>query len=289
MPEPQILNTPLDDTISEFALGLIAQRIDDWHPSGTAIVIAPHLALTAKHIVDDYWRHFGEDRKLKFGDLHGEFGFLAQQVLPGGIGSLWAVRKLWLSSHSDLAILFLEPYSEVARTYKWRCPMLQLRPPAVGDKVECFGYRGGKAIETVDSKQISVEWTCNPSTAVGKVIQVFHDQRDRGMLNFPCFSTNAPFTHGMSGGPIIVNGLLSGIICASGPEDEDGHKITYGASLWPLLAMSLELDVAEYPTRSEFTVLELVKRGFIRSVDLDCIRVTSLDDNRPVIHGPFPN
>jgi hypothetical protein len=285
--EPEIQETGPDGIITEVALGLIAVRHDHWYPSGTAVVIAPHLGVTARHVIDDYWRRFGDDRKLKFGDLEASFGLLAQQVLPGGSGALWAVRKLWRSPHTDLAVLLLDPYSELARTYRWRRPMLRLRPPAVGDDVSCFGYRGGAARAAVDSEQIKVKWTCSPSTAVGRVVEVFGNRRDRGMLDFPCFSTNAPFTHGMSGGPIMLNGVLSGIICAGGLEGADGQQMTYGVSLWPLLATTLPLDVAGYPKGAEFTVLDLVQRGFVRAVDLESISVESADDGRLSIHGPY--
>jgi hypothetical protein len=268
------------------ALSLIAERDDHWYPSGTAVVIAPHLAVTARHVIDDYWRQFDDDRKLKSGDLEGTFGLLVQQVLSGGRGVLWAVRKLWRSPHTDLAVLLLDPYSKLARTYRWRCPMLRLRPPAVGNDISCFGYRGGSASAVVDREQIKVKWTCSPSTAVGRVVEVLGNRRDSGMLDFPCFSTNAPFTHGMSGGPIMLNGVLSGIICAGGLRGENGQQRTYGVSLWPLLATTLQLDVAGCPKGAESTVLDLVRRGFVRAIDLESISVESGDDGRLLIHGP---
>src|SRR5262249_25696582 len=164
----------------------------------------PHLAITAKHVVDDCWRYFGEDRKLKFGELHGDFGLLAVQVLPDKRGALWAVRKLWCSPHTDIAILQLQPYSEPARSYRWCCPILRVLPPPEGAEVRCFGYRGGRANAVTTGDVTSVEWTSSPSTAGGYVVEVHHQHRDPGMLRFPCFQMNAPVTHGMSGGPIFV-------------------------------------------------------------------------------------
>jgi hypothetical protein len=274
--EPQIQETGPDGVITEVALGLMAQRPDKWYPSGTAVVIAPHLALTARHVVDDYWRHFDQNWKLKLGDSHGDFGLLALQVLPGRQGVIWAIRRLWRSEHTDLAVLQLAPYSNLAAGYRWRCPMLQLLAPPVGAEVWTFGYRGGCADATFDDPRAmtAVHWRSSPSTAVGTVIEVHDVRRDHGMLKFPCFRTNAPFTHGMSGGPIFHAGRLSGIICAGGLQGGDGHEITYGVTLWPLLALKVQLDFAGQPSGSWYSVADLVDRGYVRVVDRERVAVT---------------
>ena len=165
--------------------------------------------------------------------------------------------------------------------------MLQLLAPPVGAEVQTFGYRGGSAAATFDDARTttSVHWHSSTSTAVGTVIEVHDVRRDRGMLNFPCFRTNAPFTHGMSGGPIFHNGKLSGIICASGLQGNDGQKIAYGATLWPLLALKLQLDFAGQPSDSWYTVLDLVDRGYVRAVDRERIAITG-SGQQQAIHAP---
>ncbi len=283
--QPQIQETGLDGVITEFGLALIAQRGEEWRPVGTAVLIAPHLALTAKHVVDECWRLFGDERKLKFGDLHGEFSLLAQQVLSDRQGVLWVIRRLWCSPHTDLAVLQLQPFSDLANDYRWRSPQLHIQAPTEGAEVWCFGYRGGEAIATTDSHRTSVHWTTSPSTAVGTVVEVHQQRRDLGMLNFPCFRTSAPFTHGMSGGPIFVNGLLSGIICASGLEGSDGERRAYGATLWPILATELELDFQGEPPGSSYTVHKLAKRGFIRVVDLDTVLVSEYENGKQLFQS----
>lgn len=286
MTTPQIQETGFDGVITEVAFGLLARKEDDCYPVGTAVTIAPHLAVTARHVVDELWRHFGDEYKLKFGRLDASFSLIAQQVQPNKLGAMWAVRKLWLSSHTDLAVLFLEPFSDSAKQYRWRKPMLRLSPPKVDDEVSCFGYRRGTAQATAEDNEIRILWNCSPSTAMGRVTEVHHAERDSGMLKFPCFRTNAPFTHGMSGGPIFVNGLLSGIVCAGGLEEVEGQKRCYGASLWPLLATTLELDVEGFSPNTSFTILDLIKRGFIGAVDLEAIRTRELEDGRVEIQFP---
>src|SRR5687768_4382469 len=84
-------DTKLDDPITEFGLALLASREDHWEPVGSAIVIGPHLALTAKHIVDYCQRALGDHYKTKLGIKHQDFSIVALQVLPGGVGGLWCV------------------------------------------------------------------------------------------------------------------------------------------------------------------------------------------------------
>ncbi len=274
--KPQRQETGLDGVVTEVSLGLLAQRGDKWHPSGSAVVIAPRLAITARHVIDDHWREFGQEHKLKWGDLHGDFGLLAQQVLPGKRGSLWCVRRIWLSPHSDLAAIQLSPYSQAAANYRWRTPILQFLPPAVGSVVYAFGYRGGEVATSADVEGVStrVQWATSPSTASGSVLEVHDERRDSRMYCFPCFRTDAPFAHGMSGGPIFSEGRLVGIVCGSLPAVHDADAVSYGATLWPLLALKIEARLQGDGEAGWCTVFDLARRGLVHSHDLSGIRVS---------------
>lgn len=280
--EPHIQETGLDGIITEVALALIAQQPHEWYASGTAVIIAPHLAITARHVVDDYWRHFDQNWKLKVGNTNGDFGLLAFQVIPGRRGVLWAVRHMWCSEHTDLAVLQLTPYSDLAANYRWRHPMLQFLPPAIGAEVWTFGYRGGSTQAMIDDAGTEVRCHSSPSTAVGSVMEVHERRRDRGFLSFPCFRTSAPFTHGMSGGPIFHAGRLAGIICSSGLQGDDGINMAYGTTLWPLLALKLQLSFADHPPNSWYSILDLVDRGYVRAADRE--RITIDAQGHIIIH-----
>jgi hypothetical protein len=280
-------STRLDDSITEFGLALLAGSGVDWQPVGTAIVVAPHLAVTAKHVVDHCWRTFGQEHKLKFGDLHGDFGLIAFQMLPTGKGCLWAVRKCWRSPHSDLAVLQLDAYSEPAKTYRWRRPKLRVCPPAVGAKISSFGYLGGTVSATEDDTTLAISYDCAPKTAVGTVLEIHHERRDLGMLTFPCFRTNAPFGHGMSGGPIFVDGELNGIVCQSGIQ-ENGQMRAYGMTLWPILATTLEVSLEHKPI-APITVYDLARRGYLNVSDLGGIEMAYSPDGTQTITYRYDN
>ena len=91
-----IHQTGVDGVITEFGFGLLAQRGDECYPVGTAVLLAPHLALTARHVVDELWRYFGDEYKLKFGKLDGSFVLFGLQVLPDKSG--------WFGNYGDLLI-----------------------------------------------------------------------------------------------------------------------------------------------------------------------------------------
>jgi hypothetical protein len=48
MVEPEFVETELPSTITEFALSLASLNGNHWRASGTAVVVAPHLAITAE-------------------------------------------------------------------------------------------------------------------------------------------------------------------------------------------------------------------------------------------------
>jgi V8-like Glu-specific endopeptidase len=74
---PSFTETGLNSPITEFALPLTARKGNEFFPSGTAVVIAPYLALTAKHVIEDYWIRFEQEEcTVPLGQhrhLNGEF------------------------------------------------------------------------------------------------------------------------------------------------------------------------------------------------------------------------
>lgn len=85
---------------------------------------------------------------------------------------------------------------------------------------------------------------------------------------------------------MFVNGELSGIICQSGIAGSDGQSRSYGTTLWPLLATTLELSLEGKPP--EFiTFYELAKRGYVGVTDLNRVQFDSLPDDQVSISYEF--
>ena len=238
-----------DHLFSELVVRLIAIGPDGkLFVFGTAFIIQPWLALTAKHVVQEYL-------KLDPGIYQGKevnFNFWAIQVVWDGTEHnyiVWEVNHVSLSGHSDLAILKLHPYCQNAATYtQWKIVPCTLIPPKVGDSMIGFGLHSfsfeGSRINA-EGKVEHIEMKSEASSSRGTVTAVYAEYRDRSMLTFPCFEIEERFDPGMSGGLVInQNSEVCGIICSSlAATDESSTPTSYAAMLWPMMAMKIDFDL----------------------------------------------
>jgi len=272
--KPSFKETGLKSAITEFALALTALKGEYFYPSGTAVVIASCLAMTAKHVIEDYWSNFEQENLGN--NSEGSFSIMAIQVLNNGeSGTLWNVTKIWLCDTTDIAFLFLTPASDNAKDIKLKYPRINLVPPGVGTRITGFGYPKSEVIiEKVKEKDVYVLWKDSPSTTIGEVIEVFDQKRDSYLLSFPCFRVNARFDHGMSGGPIFNdNGELCGIIsCSSSMPEEDFHD-SYVASLWPAMATQIDINRDGFEPSLSYPVIELAKNGLIHAKNWEKVKI----------------
>src|SRR5437762_9972981 len=104
MINPNFVATELPSVITEWAVPLASQRGTDWWASGTAVIVAPHLAITAKHVIEDHWQRQQGDVP-EMGEVIGDFSIVAFQVPEVGEACLWAVRRIWPCPHTDVAFL----------------------------------------------------------------------------------------------------------------------------------------------------------------------------------------
>jgi hypothetical protein len=288
--KPSFKETGLASFITEFALALAAVRDDIWRPSGTAIVIAPYLAITARHVVEDYWSNY-ERVTLGAGigqtvDFAGSFSIVAFQVLQEGkTGHLWNVDRLWLSPFTDVAFLRLAPRSDEARNHDWRSVTMNLLPPAIGTQITGFGYHSSAINVNELEDRIEIEWKDSPTTTTGEVIEMHERGRDPVMLTFPCFRTNARFEGGMSGGPVFnAEGELCGVICTGLKlaEGETEH-ISYVASLWPSMGTNIDMGREGFPQSVFYPAFELAKHGLILARNWERVVLHKKADGTPQV------
>lgn len=257
-----------DHYFSELVVRLIAiDQNGDIHFFGTAFIFQPYLALTAKHVIEEYF-------KLDLNIYRGEkisFNFWAIQIVWEGSEHnyvVWEVQFVSLSGHSDLAILKLYPYCEnAAKHTRWGTVPCTLIPPEVGDSVIGFGlhsmsFEGSRV--NAEGKVEHIEMKAKASSSRGVVRAVYPQYRDRGMLPFPCFEVDAQFEHGMSGG-LVINGSseVCGIVCSSFPKTEE-HPTpsSYVATLWPMMAMKIDFSLfRKAPISGKQYLLELARHG----------------------------
>ena len=297
---PSFKETGLRSPITEFALSLLATRDGAHFASGTAFVIAPRLAITSRHVVEDHFKRF-EARQLSAPVDAGSFMLEAFQVLDGGdTAELWTIDRIWGSAHTDVAFLRLVPQTERAAAYEWRGIRLNLFPPAVGERVVAFGYHSSATTMVGSTSDATLEWRDSPTTSVGEVLEIHEKRRDAVLLPFPCFRTNARFDGGMSGGPVFdAAGQLCGLICSTIAAAEGGEEhSSYVSTLWPAMGTLIDMAYEGGPIDSHYPVLELAQRGtiaapghdrivLVRGADGSVSRV-SLTSNGPDIRAPAP-
>jgi hypothetical protein len=244
--------SPLDNNpITEFALPLIAHKDEKYFAQGTAVIVGPCLALTAKHVIYDFHKTYeGNDvvtpDKGDVVNINTSFNMKAIQIREkDGKSLLWNIDKIWTSSITDAAFLRLRPMSEECQNHEWRLPRLSLFPPPVGSEVHCFGYPNSKATLTdANGNSVAIRLEQSPTTSKGTVIAVFNERRDSVQFPFACFQTDARFDGGMSGGPVFSGGYLCGLICSNIPPCNDGEPhASFVVSLWPVMARSNERPI----------------------------------------------
>jgi hypothetical protein len=272
------VETPLPSPITEFALQ-ITSNLDgrDHYACGTAVPIAPHLALSALHVFEDHWTRHESGPMPMNGEATGRFAFVLAQAVGNQL-NLWSVTRLWATELSDIVLMRLSPASENAQKHKFRHLSLDLAAPRVGERVQGFGYADSIAIiegpKSLRLKQRSM-------TTHGTVVEVFHQQRDPIKMPFPCFRTNARFDGGMSGGPIFNRtGSLCGLICSTYPpfSDDEDHA-SYAASLWPAMATPIDLNRRGHPSGVWYRTFDLIEQRILLAKNADLLVVDSLDDS----------
>jgi Trypsin-like peptidase domain len=271
---PLFHDAKTNDKIQEIALRVIVE-LPGWemYAIGTACLVAGHLAITARHVVEAANRLIVGWGKQYGNEISGG-SLRLLQVLPGPVYRIWNVYRSWLSN-SDIAILHFGLYgaSHPEQTPDWKAPVLRLFPPPTGQNVVAFGYRESKidVTETAEGGH-HIEINDIGTTSAGEVGQVFVDRRDVSMLTFPCFEVNAQFAPGMSGGMVVdEEGRLSGLVCASyNFEDPTALPLSYAATLWPMLAVAISADRSDaYPRGVSYPMIDLALDGQVSAVGLD--------------------
>lgn len=272
--------TYLESPISSVCGLLVGQSFDDrYFVQGTGTLIAPHICITARHVIEDFWRHF-MDRDIQKNNQEGEFylrfyHFIDKENIKT---DFWDVRKIWECTWTDIALLYLKPRTEgIFRNtiYKWNCTTVL---PYKGQRLTGFGHAHPKV--TLNKKAVQVE--PDSRTSVGIIQEIFNTGRDSVIMPYPSIQLDARFEGSMSGGPIVTDdGKVIGIITTSiDAPDDHGNYTSYAAQLWPLLGLNLDDPFAN--GRKKITVKELAQKKVLYIEGIDQI-ILHCDRNGNVV------
>ena len=261
---------------------------------GTGFIVAAYgLMMTAKHVIQEAWSH-SMRRLNEQGQFYDHFELYALYITAErhadsetmNVGGLWPIGKVWFSPELDIAFCGLRSGTRNGR--RIRFPICRLSPgiPRFGERIVGFGYykmEGGE-LDRSSQEEVLVSYSQMTAHSAGKIVEVFPKKRDSGMLNFPCFHTDARFDHGMSGGPVFNEaGYVCGVICSSFNVEDDPHHVSYASLIWPALATRVEVAIDGGKPEMKL-VYELVEKGFIVTDDtINHLRIDiGPDDKRNV-------
>ncbi|MBV8276070.1 MAG: hypothetical protein JO170_12545, partial [Verrucomicrobia bacterium] len=122
---------PADSPIAQIALRVLVEfEGGETHVVGTATLIAGHLAITARHVVDYVVRRFGaRQNRPNIAEIR-DFAIRLYQVLSGPVYRVWNVYAAWFCE-TDIAILHLGLFktSDPNGVIDWKVPALRCMPP----------------------------------------------------------------------------------------------------------------------------------------------------------------
>lgn len=281
-PEAQFRLTDgaIADPVMQVVLALVSEHDGELRCIGTGFIVAPGLALTAAHVVDD-WLSYQEQRD-GYRRQDAAFSVAAFQM-SAGVAYRWDVDALYVSRTSDIAFLrFRKPswWGDGPGQVRLPSARLNFNPPQVGDTLQIVGFP--------DSRIGGGELVVAPSQCIACVrhVALTYDSRFRP---FSHIELDGEIAGGMSGGPCFdANGDVVGVNSKGW-----SFPLAYVALLWPAMAIQIDL----FKTGS-FPALDLFTTGDARAVGYRRVQVSSsgqarlgkVDPDALIAHPPpgFP-
>jgi hypothetical protein len=200
---------------------------DDNRVLGNAAMVAPGIAIGARHVVESDLPRI----------LSGELSIWGTAVADEGRLDIWNVRHVNTNAHTDLAIFSLVRRSAMPRDNMLTVVTTSTRIPAAGETVMIAGLRwisGSSSVE--DGGRHAGRVTGEVRGAVGIVSDSFPAGRDRTILPGPCFAINVGTYLGMSGGPAFdQNGHFIGVLSTGLGDGDSTEGPSFISLVYPAL------------------------------------------------------
>ncbi|WP_018972988.1 S1 family peptidase [Rudaea cellulosilytica] len=219
---------------------------DEHNVEGSAIIVAPGIALTAKHVIKSHL-----DRLMK-----GERHAMCIGIAKSGM-NVWTVKKMTILTDVDIVILGLELNSAMPPERTFRQAIVSTRLPKIGDRLQIVGFRANSATRSMNNGERGYGVDAMLLVSAGVVKERYPQGRDKAMLPWPVLEVDCPSWGGMSGGPVFdEGGHLIGLLCSS-LELEDGDGVSYVSLLWQALTAKFEGGWPAQAFEGKRTLLEL--------------------------------
>jgi hypothetical protein len=191
---------------------------------GSAVMVAPGVALCASHVIEPHIEDLMQMR------VEGVCFGVASQGPQG-----WRIRNVRGTALSDVCIISLESASEIPADNTFYKASITTRLPAIGEQLTVSGFRPVQRVFHSDFKG-EAQLGALLKISMGTVTQQFPRGRDRLLVPWPALEIDCPAWGAMSGGPVFDNrGFLVGLISRS-LETADEPSPMICSLLWPILA-----------------------------------------------------
>jgi hypothetical protein len=275
----------------DFTFALVAYNDGVYYPVGSACLIGPGFAVTAKHVLrymhkvvaglttDEDSPDVKESKEGPNFNLVPDdgVGLDALQYLPNG-----SIRRFAVSGYiqigykyTDLMVLRLAPHasSPLPNPMQWRLPTLDLVPPKAGRKVHGYGFPDHPHCPKIsDDPWLSDHFLYQ---SLGEVQRVNLED------NFKDFQTSMRTMSGMSGGPVFAThdreDRFCGIIVRGGPLT-DWSLI---APVWQI-AYAVTNKVSGLPERNgKLYFADMMIQGIIPAIGAEFLTFYDKPDAEP--------
>lgn len=243
-------------------------------PLGSGFFVAPFLALTARHVIDEVSEKFHGCRIHKInGGMKFGIDFSIQHVRHGLMK--WAVMGYGYTPTIDVVALWVklrEP-AKLPAGFTWELPTLSLAQARVDQEVYALGYP--HSTHRLDEKG-QAKVGLNPHESSGTIAAIHQLSRDCVMLPYPCFQARAATKGGMSGGPVFSSaGHVIGVVGSSFELGQsDDPAVSYVSAIWPAVGIELRHTAARKIAKTTpYRLQALVDTGVVSAVH----RFTSVD------------
>lgn len=193
---------------------------------GTAVMVGPGIALSAKHVFDAR------------PELTSASEWCCCLSVIDGELHVWQVSTITPVGDTDLVILGLCLRTPIVPGLKFPQAVMSARVPLPGEMLRISGFTSTHELVETDRSRDSEPMDLSLCYRQGRVLQQLVPRRDRVAMTWPAVEVDSGAAGGMSGGAVFdCNGVLVGILSKE-MVMADGSGPCYGALLYPALIAS---------------------------------------------------